>query len=333
MLNPQRTTVGEDGAVEYHVALNKLQWDAWKVSSFMESARQGDARLDRYTVSPAEAARDKLKAEYNNLGQGRWCPPGEYIRLMLPRDKNQEHMDDDQCVDDFWYTMMSDTADEANDHADVIHAAWSFGGRVLIHGLGLGCVLNAILASPLVEHVDVVEVNADVIALVGPYFQGAVDDGRLTIHHDSCLTKRWPPHTTWSVVWHDIWSMISEDNLLHDHRAEWGISYATMHRKFGGRCWWQGSWGWEQARWLRDKENKLDRKRREFVFQWNTLWSVEERLDELCRLVTPALLNPDDYRAMLAYMPCPTGGGTLLDSYQKIAQGDIEEDDVLLLFR
>jgi hypothetical protein len=44
--------------------------------------------------------------------------------------------------------MMSDTPDEANDHAQVVAALWNLGGDVLIHGLGLGCVLSCALASP-----------------------------------------------------------------------------------------------------------------------------------------------------------------------------------------
>lgn len=333
MLNPSRTVIKEDGSITYYVGLTGRQWEAWKVSEFMQTRRVGNARLDKYVVTPAHSAADKLKAEHRVFGQGRWTPPGEYIRLMLPRTKDQP-LDEDQCVDDKWYTMMSDTPDEANDHAEVIHMAWNWGGRVLIHGLGLGCVLNAILASPDVEHVDVVEVNADVIRLVGPYFQDHIDAGRLTIHHDSCLTKKWPPNTGWTVVWHDIWSAISEHNLVDNEQSEWGISYATMHRKFGGRCFWQGSWGLDSARWMRREENKLESARKQFVFQWNTLWTPQQRLDALIELVTPKVMEPDAYYVMLCHMPNPNpeATGTLMDAYREISEGVISEGDVALLF-
>lgn len=335
MLNAERTNIEEDGTVTYYVALNARQWAAWKVSDFMHTARVGDARLDKYEVTRSQSAVDKLKAEHRTLGQGRWTPPGTYIRLMLPRTEEQSaRMDEDQCVDEKWYTMMSDTPDEANDHAEVIHMAWNWGGRVLIHGLGLGCVLNAVLASPEVEHVDVVEVSADVIRLVGPYYQDHIDAGRLTIHHDSCLTKKWPPGTGWTIVWHDIWSSIDEDNLVDDAEAEWGISYATMHRKFGGRCFWQGSWGLAQARWMRKEERKLESARKGFVFQWNTIWTPDERLDALIKLVTPRLLDPEVYYVMLCHMPNPDprSSGTMMDAYRGLCQEPMTEGDCALLF-
>jgi spermidine synthase len=62
---------------------------------------------------------------------------------------------------------MADSEPEMRDHYEAVARAR---GRVLINGLGLGMVLSAILAKPDVEHVTVVEVEPDVIALVGPHY-------------------------------------------------------------------------------------------------------------------------------------------------------------------
>lgn len=321
-LDPQRTIKKEEDGEEFtHYLLNLTdeQWAAWNVASFMGVRQHGSARLRPFTVSPHEAYIDRLRAELNDSRGGRWTPPGDYIMLSLRNEAGD------------WYTMMSDTPDEANDHAEVIHMAWQWGGRVLIHGLGLGCVLSAVLASPHVTHVDVVEINEDVIALVGPYFQSSVDEGRLTIHHDNCATKRWTPGTRWSIVWHDIWSQISEDNLLDDSEAEWGISYATMHRKFGGRCIWQGSWGWKQARWMRDYEDRIDRQRRQFVFRWNNLWTPERRLEEILKL-TCGILTPEQQREALSRWRTPDDSQTMLEQYEEWSQREITESQVFMLF-
>lgn len=126
---------------------------------------------------------------------------------------------------------MSDTPAERRDHAEAYWQAKRRGGRALVHGLGLGMVVKAMLGLPNVEHVDVVELNPDVIALCGPAFDryGA----RVTIHEGDCLTRKWPTGVRWSVVWHDIWPDICTDNLPE---------MATLHRKYGRRCDWQGSW-------------------------------------------------------------------------------------------
>jgi spermidine synthase len=148
-----------------------------------------------------------------------------------------------------WYTrltrngsiIMSDTPDEIRDHWDVIRRA---NGRVLINGLGLGVVLNACLSKVLsddgtsagremaVEHATVVEKNQDVIDLVGSYYEDRFGD-RLTIVHADALEWKAPRGERYNVVWHDIWDDICADNL---------DSMKKLHRKYGRRCDWQGSW-------------------------------------------------------------------------------------------
>lgn len=135
---------------------------------------------------------------------------------------------------DTWASVMTDTPAEYDDHADLFaHAR----GRVLIHGLGLGCAVSALLTDPAVEHIDVVEQNADVIDMVGPYYAGYP----VTIHHASCVDKVWPANARWNYVWHDIWTHVAEENL-DDATAEHGISYLRLAQLFADRADRQGAW-------------------------------------------------------------------------------------------
>lgn len=137
--------------------------------------------------------------------------------------------------------VMSDVRDEYRDHAYAISQAY---GRVLIHGLGLGCYLKAILAKPEVLHVDVVELEEDVIALIGPYF---ADDPRVHIHQGDAYTYEFPKGTTWDVAWHDIWADKCTDDLaLH----------AKLNRRYGRKVSWQGCWAHEYLLYRRRQERE-----------------------------------------------------------------------------
>lgn len=177
--------------------------DPMDLTGFHEPRSRGDWRIETRTIANRSFSFSQ-----------RSVPPGTYTGLI--------------CNGTLW---MSDTPDERRDHSCAYYEAKRRGGRVLVHGLGLGMVVKAMLDLPNVEHVDVVELAPDVIALCGPAFDryGA----RVTIHEGDALAYKWPPGTRWTVVWHDIWPTICEDNLPQ---------MATLHRKFGRRCDWQGSW-------------------------------------------------------------------------------------------
>jgi hypothetical protein len=231
---------------------------AMRVSDFMSEATDGRWSLARFTVTERAAFIDQLKTEVNNENWlGRHTPPGDYIGLYRydPDDAFEEVEVGGQVVRvrsrSDWVPVMSDTPDELRDHGPAIEAAT---GRVLIHGLGLGCILSAFLAKPDVTHIDVVEVEESVIKLVAPYY---AHDPRVHIHHDSCVDKVWPRGTRWNFVWHDIWTHIASYNLSDDSLAEHGISYATLHRKFGRRCDIQMSWAFDMAKLSREHERRI----------------------------------------------------------------------------
>lgn len=62
--------------------------------------------------------------------------------------------------------VMHDVPAELNTHLDFMLRA---NGRVLVTGLGLGCVVRGCLANPAVRHVTCIENSVDVLKLVAPY--------------------------------------------------------------------------------------------------------------------------------------------------------------------
>lgn len=127
---------------------------------------------------------------------------------------------------------MSDTPDEKRDHAHVFWEAQRRGGRILVHGLGIGMILQSLLLLDKVEHVDVVEYDERIIRLIGSVYAERFP-GKVTFHHGDAYTYRFPPGTRWSMAWHDIWPTITGDNWEGMNR---------LHRRYGNRVGWQDSW-------------------------------------------------------------------------------------------
>ena len=172
--------------------------------------QSGEWKVERFSVTEHGSA-------LNSMRRRGYVSPGEYTRLLFGR----------------WDTVMSDTRDEYWSQAEFISRA---SGRVLINGLGLGCVLNAVVCKLEVEHVDVVEASGDVIALVWPTFAG---NPKLALHHADAFkqAKAWPAGTRWNTVWHDIWTSICTGDLTE---------HAALLRSYARRCEWQGAWKHEE---------------------------------------------------------------------------------------
>ena len=64
---------------------------------------------------------------------------------------------------------MSDAPFVLRNYVPFLEAAEE--GDVLLTGLGLGCLVRGLLARPLVRSVTVVELHADVLELIGPYYR------------------------------------------------------------------------------------------------------------------------------------------------------------------
>ena len=169
--------------------------------------------IERFTVD---------HVDFSSLRRGREAPVGQtFTRLKCGRT-----------------LVMSDTPAEMRDH---MKPAWKAKGSCLINGLGIGMVLQAVLAKPEVTDVTVVEISQELIDLVAPHYA----DPRLTVVCADAFEFVPPKGKRYQMVWHDIWDDICTDNLPE---------MAKLHRKYGRRTDWQGSWS---------KEICLDQRRRD----------------------------------------------------------------------
>lgn len=158
-----------------------------------------------------------------------------------------------------WYTVlvhdqrgvvMSDLRAEIAGCLPILHRGT---GRVLVNGLGLGIVPAVLLGSKKVTSVDVVEIDEQVIELVtgdAVALDMWASDPRLHVHHGDAHHYRWPTGTRWDFAWHDIWDTVSPGNLL---------SMAHLHRRYGHRVRWQGSWERAECLAMRRRGQTVDR--------------------------------------------------------------------------
>lgn len=105
--------------------------------------------------------------------------------------------------------VMEDSVIELSRHLPIWMAAR---GRVLVTGLGLGCVVRGLLANPMVRRIDVVEIDPDIVRVIGPEFAA---DPRVMIHLGDALKIRWSPDTRFDFAWHDLWKEGRGLQLMH----------------------------------------------------------------------------------------------------------------------
>lgn len=125
-------------------------------------------------------------------------------------------------------TVMIDHLPELRTHLEFILRAQ---GRVLVCGLGLGCVVRGLLANPNVTRVDVIERSADVLSLVAPHMPR---DRRLKIHVGDA--REIDIDGEWDDAGHDLWSDGENDPHLHVMHAQ---TMHHWHKRVGRQFAWQ----------------------------------------------------------------------------------------------
>jgi len=113
--------------------------------SFIPDAISGDWSIQSITVKERE-----LSQMISYFKTGRGVPAGDYKKLVRSGT-----------------VVMSNTPDEIR---DFLHFTRHAKGKILINGLGLGCVVKVLLDNPEVTNITVIEKSQDVINLVSPYF-------------------------------------------------------------------------------------------------------------------------------------------------------------------
>lgn len=182
----------------------------------------GNWKIDTFSISEEEARFENMRTMFGGRGHMR-VSPGTFRRLTC---KGRG-------------VIMSNTRMEIITNYDAYRSAT---GRVLINGLGLGMLLEAILSKPDVTYVRVIEKEADVISLVAPHF---ANDSRVEIVHADALVYKPESGATFDYAWHDIWDAISGDNLS---------DMATLGRRYGKRR--ASNQGWWARDIIRDQERR-----------------------------------------------------------------------------
>ena len=122
--------------------------------------------------------------------------------------------------------VMEDSARELKKHLPIWVRAR---GRVLVTGLGLGCVVRGLLANPDVDRVEVVEIDRGIARVVGAEFAGNPKVG-LTL--GDALEIDLPGR--FDFAWHDLWTETGSFALHKMHNE--------LLVKYRDRCGPQGAW-------------------------------------------------------------------------------------------
>lgn len=185
-----------------------------RAGDFVAAARVPD------TLRPQRFGRWNITRRPYTLQSARYPWP-TYTVLCRHTEAGMHLIDDDGWGGE---VVMEDGLVELCRHLPIWMAAR---GRVLVTGLGLGCVVRGLLASPDVDHVDVVEIDQAVIDIVGPEFAG---DPRLTMHQGDATAMDLPGE--WDFAWHD----------LHTDHGSLALAHAKALTHWRHRCRIQGAW-------------------------------------------------------------------------------------------
>lgn len=153
------------------------------------SVPEGEAGIHR--VERFEIPKESIEG-IRLAWQGRGVTPGIYTKLVRGRT-----------------LVMSDTPAERRDHYPALHHAE---GNVLLGGLGIGMVLQAIAKKETVRHVTVFEKEQEVVDLVWPHYVQLFGD-RISVEVCDVMDRKPNKGERYDFAWWDIWDNICADNL------------------------------------------------------------------------------------------------------------------------
>lgn len=123
--------------------------------------------------------------------------------------------------------VMEDSLHELQTHLPI----WLRGrGRVLVTGLGLGCVVRGLLANTDVDQIDVIELDKSIIRVIGHEF---ASNPRVKMYNGDALTYHIPHGERYDCAWHDLWTD-GDDHLQ--------VLHARLLSRFCTRATEQGAW-------------------------------------------------------------------------------------------
>lgn len=155
-------------------------------------------------------------------------PPGKYTFLYRITDETLYY-------DPPGVVVMEDTPFELQTHIGFVMQAK---GKVLVTGLGLGCVVRGLLRNPNVAHVTCIENSKDVLKLVAPHMLDLGD--RLEIVEADALEWTTQNKDTFDCAWHDLWTDRANGE---PHLDSWHMTLLFNCKKRIPR---QGAWAFDR---------------------------------------------------------------------------------------
>jgi len=113
------------------------------------------------------------------------------------------------------WELMDDSSETLSFYEDFLAVVT---GDVLLCGLGLGCLIRGLLTCDHVTSIDVMELEQDIIDLVGPYYQ----DPRVNIVQGDGMTYEWPEGKRWNTAFFDAFPNV----------AQLSKNYSTIEERF-----------------------------------------------------------------------------------------------------
>ena len=179
---------------------------------------------------------DKYRVDVPEGVSGDW----EVKRFKVERSIELLRMEHDgRGTPEGWYTglyhkgegvVMSDTNAEIRDFIGYIG---SFEGDVLVTGLGLGCVAQALAKNPKIKKIVIIEQSHDVIKLVSKTLTFKKE---LWVLPGDAYKHTFGKDIMFDYAWHDIWTAPSTDDLVDMARIKrhYARSMKAPKRQF---CW------------------------------------------------------------------------------------------------
>jgi len=183
-----------------------------------DSIPEGESRL--WSVKKVRLSKP-LDIVHPRLKTRVYLPAGTYTKLFRVTESTLHN--GGECV-------MEDTPFELRTHLQFMLRAR---GRVLITGLGLGCVVRGCLANPAVEHVLCIERDTSVLKLVAPYMP---QTKRLTIIVADAVKWCAETENEFDCAWHDIWS---DTDAGEEHLH---VLHGQLLAHMGSKVGFQGAW-------------------------------------------------------------------------------------------
>lgn len=217
----------------YHGASHS--WPFRPMVDVIPEGKIGEAEVQHFTISEEDCKLHNLRTAFSPGSARMQVEPGRYARLNVGGR-----------------LMMSDTPYEQFSNRWFVREAT---GNVLIGGLGLGMVVDALLRKGFeepeskfddkgepIERITVIENSPDVIDLIWPHIR----DDRLRVIEGDAFD--WKPERSekFDTIYFDIWPDITIDNLpeiarLHQKAKFWKRSKES----------YMNSWEAENLRWMK----------------------------------------------------------------------------------